>query len=176
MEDQRRAAEKEGANRRATDDAMIMCRSLSVPANCSRKLGNTCPRLGINCCSDECAWHSADMRAHSTTVDPKCDILFVPDGVLGAGEVMRRREFIALVGSTAIAWPLTARAQQPATPVVGFLSSASPQPFENYVAGFRAGLKETGYVDSQNVAIEFRLPRAITTGCLRSLPSWFIVT
>jgi putative ABC transport system substrate-binding protein len=75
---------------------------------------------------------------------------------LGAGEAMRRREFIAFVGSTAAAWPLPARAEQSAVPVIGFLSSASPQPFENYVAGFRAGLKETGYVDGQNVTIEFR--------------------
>ena len=69
---------------------------------------------------------------------------------------MRRREFIAFVGYTAAAWPLPARAEQSAVPVIGFLSSASPQPFENYVARFRAGLKETGYVDSQNVAIAFR--------------------
>ena len=67
---------------------------------------------------------------------------------------MKRRNFLA--GLVGIAWPLTALAQQPAMPVVGFLNSASPQPFENYVAGFRAGLKETGYVDGQNVAIEFR--------------------
>jgi putative ABC transport system substrate-binding protein len=69
---------------------------------------------------------------------------------------MRRREFIRLFSTTVVAWPLAAHAQQSAMPVVGFLSSASPQPFENYVAGFRAGLKETGYVDSQNVAIAFR--------------------
>jgi putative tryptophan/tyrosine transport system substrate-binding protein len=69
---------------------------------------------------------------------------------------MRRREFIRLVSSTVVVWPLIARAQQGAIPVIGFLNSASPQPFENYVAGFRAGLKETGYVDGQNVAIEFR--------------------
>ena len=68
---------------------------------------------------------------------------------------LQRRAFIAGLGSAA-AWPMVARAQQPAMPVIGFLNSASPQPFENYVAGFRAGLKETGYVDGQNVAIEFR--------------------
>ena len=69
---------------------------------------------------------------------------------------MRRREFITLVGGTAITWPLAARAQQTPLPVIGFLNSAFPQPFENYVAGFRAGLKATGYVEGQNVTIEFR--------------------
>jgi putative tryptophan/tyrosine transport system substrate-binding protein len=79
-----------------------------------------------------------------------------PDGVLGAGEAMRRREFIAFVGCTAAAWPLPTRAEQSTVPLIGFLNAASPQPFANYVAGFRAGLKETGYVDGRNVAIEFR--------------------
>src|SRR5262249_24201641 len=69
---------------------------------------------------------------------------------------MRRREFIRLFSSSVVAWPLTARAQQTAMPVIGFLNSVSPQPFANYVAGFRAGLKETGYIDGQNITIEFR--------------------
>ena len=68
---------------------------------------------------------------------------------------MRRRDFITLVGGAA-AWPVVVRAQQAAAPVIGFLNSASPQAWENYVAGFRAGLKEAGYVDGQNVTIAFR--------------------
>ena len=69
---------------------------------------------------------------------------------------MRRREFVVLVGGVVATWPFAARAQQPAMPVIGFLNSASPEPFKNYVAGFHAGLKEAGYVDGHNVIIEFR--------------------
>src|SRR5271165_671677 len=67
---------------------------------------------------------------------------------------MRRREFIAGLGVAAL--PMVARAQQPSLPVVGFLNSASPGGYAPYVAAFRQGLKETGYVEGQNVAIEFR--------------------
>src|SRR5262249_1271282 len=72
------------------------------------------------------------------------------------GDRMKRREFIALIGSAVAAWPLAARAQRPSIPVIGYLGPESPAVFASRVRAFREGLGETGYVEGRNVAIDLR--------------------
>jgi putative tryptophan/tyrosine transport system substrate-binding protein len=69
---------------------------------------------------------------------------------------MRRREFVTLIGGAAIASPLAVRAQQPWMPIVGFLHYGSPETYAHIVSAFRQGLRESSFVEGQNVAIEYR--------------------
>ena len=83
---------------------------------------------------------------------------------------MKRREFIGLVAG-GIAWPVVARAQQQATPVIGFLSSRSPGESAGLVTAFRQGLRESGFVEGQNLGIAFRWAEGHYDNCLLLLPS-----
>ena len=84
---------------------------------------------------------------------------------------MRRRKFISLLGSAAAVWPFATRGQQ-SIPIIGFVSSRSPEESGHLLAAFRTGLKDGGFIEGQNVAIEFRWATVNTISCRRWRPIW----
>ena len=117
-------------------------------------------------------WHKADISLvapQMSAFDPKrtlvCLTLLLPvcwfEAVLWLcpelmGAACRRRDFIKVIAGSAVAWPFAARAQQPTMPVIGFMNVASAKSYARHLSAFLKGLSETGYVDGQNVAIEYR--------------------
>jgi len=87
---------------------------------------------------------------------------------------MRRREFIKIIAGSAATLPLAAHAQQPAKPIIGFLSPASPSTLASRIEGFRQGLRDFGYVEGTNITVEYRFADGTTNDFLNWQLTWFV--
>jgi putative ABC transport system substrate-binding protein len=102
-------------------------------------------------------WHPARLEGDSRHTPPGPDVVTSRwYRGLTLGGKMRRREFMTLIGGAAASWPRAAGAQQPAIPMVGYIGPGSPNPSTHFVMAFRHGLSEAGYLDGQNVLVEYR--------------------
>jgi putative ABC transport system substrate-binding protein len=86
---------------------------------------------------------------------------------------MKRREFMTLIGGAAVAWPLAASAQQPPMPVVGLLDQRSPEELADRLRSFRQGLRDSGFIEGQNVAIDYRWQKINWIDYRIWRPTWF---
>jgi hypothetical protein len=114
----------------------------------------------------------AGLKFRSAAVSRRVGVCYPSDREHWRHGTVKRRELITLLGGATV-WPLAARAQQRPTPVVGLLSTVSPEGFTERLRAFRQGLKESGYVEGENVTIEYRWTENQPDRCQRWRGTWF---